>query len=189
MTGDALEHSPVVVVMGISAAGKSAVGAELARELDVDFVDGDDLHPAVNIARMSAGQALTDDDRGPWLNAVGARLAEAEGGTGVVVACSALRRRYRNRLRAAAPSAVFVHLSGSPALLAARAAARSDHFMPPTLLSSQIAALEALEADEAGVTIDVSGTVDDIVFAAADWLRMCGTTTELNPVGTKGGER
>lgn len=140
--------------MGVSGSGKSTIGSALAARLDVPFVDGDDLHPAANVDRMRAGEPLSDEDRRPWLDAVGAWLAaHPEGG---VTACSALRRSYRDRLRAHAPSAWFVHLDGDPALVAGRQAARRGHFMPASLQASQQATLEPLEPDEPGVRVDVA---------------------------------
>lgn len=148
-------RSPLVCVMGVSAAGKSTVGMALAGALSVPFVDADSLHSEANRTKMNAGVPLIDDDRWPWLDAVGAGFAAAEG-DGLVMACSALRRAYRDRIRAAAPGVIFVHLHGSRELLMARAEARTDHFMPASLLASQLDTLEELEADEAGfeVTVD-----------------------------------
>ncbi|AWB94741.1 gluconate kinase [Agromyces badenianii] len=158
-----------IVVMGVSAAGKSTVGRALADRLGVPFRDADDLHPEVNLRKMTSGIALDDHDRGPWLDLVGAELQAAN--TGMVMACSALKRDYRDRLRDVAPSTVFLHLHGSAELLAARAAARSGHFMPLSLLDSQLATLELLAPDEAGCTIDVSGDTDEIVERALVALR------------------
>jgi gluconokinase len=160
---------PLVVVMGVSASGKSTVGAELADELGVPFVDGDDLHPVANIAKMAAGHPLDDADRMPWLDIVGARLAAAEHQGGLVVACSALKRAYRDRIRAAAPGVVFVHLSGDPETLARRASERTGHFMPPSLLRSQLATLEPLAADEPGIVLDIAA--EDADHSAADAAR------------------
>ncbi|MBW9120457.1 gluconokinase [Microbacterium trichothecenolyticum] len=156
-----------VVVMGVSASGKSSVGAELARLMGARFVDADDLHPAANVAKMSAGVPLQDEDRWPWLDAVAATLVDADR---PVVACSALKRSYRDRLRAAAPGVVFVHLTGSAELLAARARGREGHFMPPALLRSQLDTLEPLGEDEVGVAIDVTATVADLALAARGWI-------------------
>jgi gluconokinase len=153
--------APVLVVMGVSGSGKSTVGAELAERLDVPFVDGDDLHPAANIARMGAGEALTDEDRWPWLDAVGEWLAQHPDGG--VVACSALRRAYRDRLRSHAPDAWFVHLDGDPDLVARRQADRRDHFMPSSLQDSQQATLEPLGPDEAGAGVDVALAPGELV--------------------------
>ena len=162
--------APLVCVMGVSAAGKSTVGAALADALGVPFVDADDLHSDANRAKMASGTPLTDEDRWPWLDAVGARFRDAEA-TGLVMACSALRRVYRDRIRAVAPDVVFVHLDGSRELLAARAAARTDHFMPAALLDSQLATLEPLGADEAGLVADVALPVADLVEDLAARLR------------------
>lgn len=160
---------PSVVVMGVSAAGKSTVSRLLAERLGMDFLDADDLHPASNRAKMSSGTPLTDEDRMPWLDRVGEELA-LRSVSGAVIACSALRRVYRDRIRARVPGAVFVHLHGSDSLLAERAAGRTDHFMPPSLLRSQIDTLEALEPDEIGVTIDVAPAPEQISRAAVEWL-------------------
>lgn len=163
----------LVCVMGVSAAGKTTVGTALADSLGVPFVDADALHPESNRAKMASGTPLTDDDRWPWLNAVGASLA-AHSGTGAVMACSALRRVYRDRIRATAPGVVFVHLDGSRELLASRAAARTGHFMPPELLDSQLATLEPLEPDERGLQVDVSLPIDELIAVVAADLRAVG---------------
>lgn len=167
-----MSEAPVVVVMGVSAVGKSSVATALASALGVPFIDADDLHPPANIAKMARGEPLNDDDRAPWLDEVAQALAAAD--AGMVVACSALRRRYRDRLRAGAPRVVFLHLSGSDELLAQRAAARVDHFMPPALLRSQLDTLEPLTADEPGVTIDVTPPLPQIVASAIEWVRPPG---------------
>jgi carbohydrate kinase (thermoresistant glucokinase family) len=163
------DHAPRVVVMGVSGCGKSTAGSLLAARLGVPFLDADTLHPAANIAKMAAGAPLTDDDRGPWLAAVAAELAAAP--AGVVVACSALRRRYRDVLRAGAPGTAFLHLAGTRALLADRMAARPGHFMPVSLLDTQLATLEPLEPDEPGLVADVADAPAVIVAAASDWVR------------------
>lgn len=142
-----------VVVMGVSGAGKSTIGPLLAEALGMAFADADAFHPAANIAKMSAGTPLTDEDRGPWLDAIGRHMAErAASGAPVVVACSALKRAYRDRLRAAVPGLRFVYLEGSKALIGERLAARTGHFMPAGLLDSQFAALED-PTGEAGVLV------------------------------------
>ena len=148
------------VVMGVSGCGKSTVGAAFAAAIAGRFVDGDDLHPPENVVKMSAGQPLTDADRWPWLDRVGAAL------TGnVVVGCSALKHAYRDRIRAVAGPVQFLHLAGSRKVIAARMAARPGHFMPLGLLDSQFAALEPLAKDEDGVTVDIDQPFDAIVAA------------------------
>ncbi len=158
-----------VVVMGVSAAGKTSVARALAARLGVPWRDADDLHPPENVAKMAGGVPLSDDDRWPWLDAVGSALATAPGG--MVMACSALRRAYRDRLRAQVPDVVFVHLDGPRELLAIRAAGRTGHYMPASLLPSQLATLEPLAVDERGVRISVEDTVEAIADEAAAWLR------------------
>lgn len=157
--------------MGVSAAGKSTLGAALAAELGVPFADADDLHSDANRKKMASGTPLTDQDRAPWLDAVGARFQENRR-TGLVMACSALRRVYRDRIRAVAPDVVFVHLDGSRRLLASRAAARTDHFMPPALLDSQLATLEPLDEDERGLVADAAMPVGELVRDVAARLRL-----------------
>jgi gluconokinase len=150
----------LIVVAGVSGSGKSTVGALVAERLGLRFVDADDLHPAANVDKMAAGIPLTDDDRWPWLRAVGAELqaaasASASAQAGLVVACSALRRAYRDAIRSEAPDTVFALLDGPPELLADRVAARRDHFMPSSLLASQLALLEPLDSDELGLTVAI----------------------------------
>lgn len=150
-----------VVVMGVSGSGKSTVGAALAQRMRVPFADGDDFHPAANIAKMSAGHALDDDDRYPWLEAIGEWLfGHHDGG---VMSCSALKRRYRDQLRRHCPDVVFLYLSGSPEVIRRRQASRPGHFMPAALLDSQFATLEPLGSDETGIVIDVDQSIDAIV--------------------------
>lgn len=152
-----------IVVMGVSGSGKSTVGAALAQRLRVPFADADDFHPPANIAKMTAGHPLDDDDRYPWLQAIGQWLAaHPDGG---VMSCSALKRKYRDQLRSHCPDVEFVHLSGSLDVIAKRQASRPGHFMPASLLASQFDTLEPLQADEGGVTIDVDQSIDDIVEA------------------------
>jgi gluconokinase len=159
---------PLLVVMGVSGSGKSTVGAALAQRLRVPFADADDLHPPANIEKMSAGIPLDDHDRQPWLDAVGAWLADHP--HGAVMSCSALRRDYRDRLRRHAPRLAFIHLAGTREVIAARMAGRPGHFMPSSLLDSQFATLEPLEPDEAGLTIDIDQSVDDVVQQYVDQL-------------------
>lgn len=157
-----------VVVMGVSGCGKSSVGEALGALLGIPYFDGDDLHPAENVARMAAGEPLTDADRWPWLDRVAAVLAER---APVIVGCSALKRAYRDRIRAGAGGPVrFVHLAGSRALIEDRMAARTGHFMPAALLDSQFATLEPPGPDEA-LTLDVAAPVEALAAEAAEWLR------------------
>ena len=150
-----------IVVMGVSGSGKSTVGAALAQRLRVPFADADDFHPAANIAKMSAGHALDDDDRYPWLERIGQWLADhADGG---VMSCSALKRSYRDQLRRHAPQTQFLHLYGTPEVIGRRQASRPGHFMPASLLQSQFDTLEPLDPDEGGLVIDVDQDVDSIV--------------------------
>jgi gluconokinase len=161
-----MSMSLVVVVMGVSGVGKSSVGARLAARLGTTFLDADDFHPPANVERMRAGIALTDADRAEWLDALAARLAQAVADNeSAVLACSALKRSYRDVLRRGAPQLRLVHLTGSRALLAERIAARADHYMPPSLLPSQLALLEAPGADERAITLDVAPPTDDLVAA------------------------
>ncbi|MEY7980550.1 gluconokinase [Streptomyces pilosus] len=156
----------VVVVMGVAGTGKTTIGPLLAARYGVPYAEGDDFHPRANIDKMTAGTPLTDDDRWPWLDAIGA-WADGRAGEGGVVSCSALKRSYRDRLRAAAPGVVFVHLTGDRALVEDRMAHRQGHFMPTALLDSQFATLQPLERDESGVAVDVTGTPEEITERAA----------------------
>ena len=151
-----------IVVMGVSGSGKSTVGAALAQRLRVPFADADDFHPPANIEKMTAGTPLNDDDRYPWLEAIGEWLA-VRCGDGGVMSCSALKRKYRDQLRRHCPEAVFLHLAGSLEVIGRRQSSRPGHFMPASLLASQFETLEPLESDEHGVTIDVDQDVDSIV--------------------------
>ncbi|NEM90721.1 gluconokinase [Galbitalea soli] len=160
----------LIVVMGVSGSGKSTVGAALASRLRVPFVDADDLHPAANVAKMAAGHPLTDEDRWPWLDRVAATLAGGAS-TGMVVACSALRRVYRERISAGAPGVRFVELEGSRALLEERMRGRHDHFMPTSLLDSQLATLESLAVDEPGIVVAIDQSLEEIVGTIIRELR------------------
>jgi gluconokinase len=154
------------VVMGVSGCGKSLIGTALARALDIDFVEGDDYHSAENVQRMSSGIALTDDDRAQWLRALAARLREAkDAGAGLVMTCSALKRSYRDVLRAGAGDVRFVFLRGPRALLAERIAGRRGHFMPPSMLDSQLATLEEPAPDEHAWVCDIRESPQDLVAA------------------------
>jgi carbohydrate kinase (thermoresistant glucokinase family) len=150
--------------MGVSGSGKSTVASALAKRLTFQFIEGDALHSAASVEKMSLGQALTDEDRRPWLEDVARQLAAAlAAGPGCVIACSALRRSYRDTLRLYAPDTFFVMLSGSMALIRSRLEARPHAFMPVSLLASQFATLEPLEDDERGMTVEVTSSPDEIV--------------------------
>ncbi len=154
-----------IIVMGVAGCGKSSVGEALARHLGLPFRDADGFHPQANIDKMSAGIPLTDEDRWPWLDAIGKALGEADGR--LIVACSALRRVYRERLTGSAGRPViFLWLDGSKATIAQRMAARKHHFMPPSLLDSQFATLEPPAPDELAVRVSVEPPPDAVVAAA-----------------------
>jgi gluconokinase len=153
--------------MGPSGSGKSVVGAALAVRMGLPFIDADDLHPLENVAKMGAGTPLDDGDRMPWLDVVGAVLRDAAGGA--VVACSALARRYRDRIRAVAPDAVFVELRVPAGELTRRMTTR-EHFMPAALLVSQLQTLEHLAEDEAGVVVANDRALSEVVESARDEL-------------------
>jgi gluconokinase len=154
--------------MGVTGSGKSTVGAALARRLNVPFADADAFHPQANIAKMAAGTPLTDEDRYPWLEAVGQWLADHP--DGCVMSCSALKRGYRDRLRSHCPAIVFLHLTGAPELIARRQANRPGHFMPSALVKSQFDILEPLAADERGIALDVKASVEDLVEQFVSYL-------------------
>jgi gluconokinase len=159
--------------MGVSGSGKTTVGAALAQRLRVPYADADDFHPPENVAKMSAGIPLDDSDRAPWLETIGAWLAD-HAASGGVTSCSALRRRYRDVLRAGAPDQLFVHLDGTREVIARRVAGRPGHFMPVSLLDSQFATLEPLDDDENGLVLDLARSVDDLV---TDYLAATGSTS------------
>lgn len=166
-----------VVVMGVSGCGKSTVGRLIAEALDRPYLEGDAFHPPANVERMRAGTPLTDEDRAPWLHTLAERLAQARrDGGGVVLACSALKRRYRDVLRGDVPSGgtpdlAFVHLHGTRELLESRMAQRSGHYMPASLLASQLDALEPPQPDELAITLDVALPPEQIAQRALAWLR------------------
>ncbi|MDQ0147433.1 gluconokinase, GntK/IdnK-type [Pseudarthrobacter niigatensis] len=170
-----------IIVMGVSGSGKTTIGDLVARELGIPFLDGDSLHPVENVAKMAAGTPLTDEDRWPWLATVGAELAKAGDG-GLVLACSALRRSYRDAIREQAPDTIFLHLNGSKEVLKARTEGRTGHFMPPALLDSQLATLEPLQEDERGVVVDIAAPVPDVVAQALKGI----SAVVPSPKGTHG---
>ncbi|MGN7202358.1 gluconokinase [Arthrobacter sp. SAFR-044] len=201
-------HLPPLVVMGVSGCGKSTVGALLGRRLGKPFFDGDDFHPAGNKEKMGAGIPLTDSDREPWLAVLGGLLAGQgvlpaeqngvlagetgllagtdDGGPAVppIVACSALKRRYRDLLRGYAPDLVFVHLAGSAETIGVRMDARAHEFMPRTLLDSQFAALEDLEEGEAHVLADITQPLDVLVESVVRQLEAGEPMAQARPVSS-----
>lgn len=161
-----------IVLIGVSGSGKTTVGKRLAPALGATFLEGDDYHPSANIAKMRSGQPLTDADRWPWLAKLGHGIAEhTENGRSVVVACSALRVVYRERLVNSARRALtFIHLTIDPGILENRMRARQQHFMPASLLKSQLATLEPLQDGEDGTEIRESGSLDHTVEAIRRWI-------------------
>lgn len=156
-----------VVVMGPSGVGKTTAAEGLAHRLGWGFAEADRFHPQANIDKMSAGMPLDDDDRAPWLAVIRDWIsAEAASGKDAVITCSALKRRYRDVLRAADARVRFVYLTADPAVVEKRISARKGHYMPPSLLASQFAALEPLGDDEDGVEVDVSATPDEVIDRA-----------------------
>lgn len=157
--------SLAIVVMGVTGCGKTTIGQALAEELCAAFIEGDALHPPANIAKMSAGTPLNDIDRLPWLKAIGAEIGRLHGsGHAVVAACSALKHSYRDTLRQESGcDIVFVMLDGTRDFIASRLSARQGHFMPPSLLDSQFAALEPLSANERSIHVDLARPAEDIL--------------------------
>lgn len=154
----------LLVVMGVTGSGKTTVGAALSQRLRLPFADADDFHSEANIAKMSDGIPLDDEDRLPWLRSIGVWLAE-HAVTGGVASCSALKRSYRDILREAAPTVTFVHLHGEMDAVRRRVAGRPGHFMPASLVESQFKTLEPLESDEQGIVLDFARPVDELVDA------------------------
>lgn len=147
----------IVVVMGVSAAGKSTVARRLSGRLKVPFAEGDDFHPLASIKKMASGRPLDDDDREPWLRNLAAWITETAGArTGAVLSCSALKRRYRDIFRAAGPGVWFLYLELEREAARSRLSDRTGHFMPPWLLESQYEALQPLQPDEPGLTVDAT---------------------------------
>jgi gluconokinase len=166
-------RSNIFVVMGVSGCGKSTVGARLAAALGLEFLEGDTLHSAANVARMADGVALTDADRQGWLQTLAQRITEAHSaGRGLVLSCSALKRCYRDILRQGAPDLHFVHLQGSYEVLAPRMAARIGHYMPLSLLVSQLETLEVPGPQENAQTFDVTTRSELIVAAVTAGLKL-----------------
>ncbi|MCK0167097.1 gluconokinase [Jannaschia sp. S6380] len=158
-----------IVVMGVTSTGKTLMGSKLAEALHGRFIDGDDLHPQANVDKMARGEPLDDRDRAPWLDRIGRALAGGEGT--MVVACSALKRAYRDRIRDAAGPVVFVHLTGPRELIAKRMTRREGHFMPVSLLESQLATLEPPGPGERSIELDIERPPAELLRLAVDRLR------------------
>ncbi len=153
--------------MGVSGSGKTTLAERLARHLHWTFQEGDELHPRANVEKMSRGEPLTDDDRWPWLDAIGRWLDErAAAGESAVITCSALRRVYRDRLRAGRPGVCFCHVVAAADTIGERLEHRRGHYMPASLLPSQLATLEPLENDEPGVTVTAAGDPEEVLAEA-----------------------
>lgn len=173
----------IYVVMGVSGCGKSLVGEAIAAALGMPFLEGDTLHPASNVAKMAQGIPLTDDDRLPWLDKIGSEIAGAAT-QGLVVSCSSLRKLYRDRLRSFAKGRLtFIFLKGSEAVLAERMAARRGHFMPPSLLKSQLATLEDPSGEADVISLDVSAPRDQVIASALDAIARLAEYGENNVIG------
>lgn len=184
MTTKDIPQQPILVIMGVSGTGKSTIAAILAERLGWDIGEGDDLHPASNVAKMAAGEPLTDDDRWPWLDLVADWITERSiAGRPGIITCSALKKSYRDRLRD--PNVVFVHLSGSKEQIGRRLAARNGHFMPVSLLDSQFAALEPPTTDEQRLVVDVMRAPAEV---GADIIGRLGLhhSADLVPVSQAG---
>jgi gluconokinase len=161
-----------IVVMGVSGSGKTSAARELTRQLGWEFIEGDDLHPPANVAKMAAGTPLGDDDRWPWLREVAGVIGQREAaGTSLIITCSALKRSYRDLLREGHPSVWFAHVDVAREVLVERLARRKGHFMPPSLLDSQLATLQRLAEDEPGDVIPGDGPLDETVAAVLRDLR------------------
>lgn len=176
-----------VVVMGVSGCGKTTVATRIAARTGFVFAEADDFHPAANVAKMSAGVPLEDVDRWPWLRSLAGWMAErAAVGESTVIACSALKRSYRDVLADGPPTVDFVHLDGPPELVRARLVARVGHYMPPSLLDSQLATLEPLQPDERGVVLDLSRTPEALAQQAIDALGLSRAGRRPPPSGRPG---
>jgi gluconokinase len=163
---------PAVVMMGVSGSGKTTVGSALAKRLGVPFRDADGFHPKANVDKMSAGIPLTDEDRWPWLDAIAAAISATPTNEGIVVSSSALRKIYRDRIaRGAGRPVTFVHLDGTKETIAPRMATRTGHFMPLSLLDSQLATLEPLGPDEPGFRVSIEQPPERIVDTIVERLR------------------
>jgi gluconokinase len=171
MDVNAQEAPTCIVVMGVSGSGKSTVAAGLVERLGWEFAEGDDFHPPANVDKMRSGTPLDDEDRWPWLRTLAAWIGEHEqAGTSAVVTCSALKRAYRDVLREGHPSVWFAHVTADRELLSERVERRTGHYMPPSLLDSQLALLEPLGDDEPGAAISGAGAPEEVVTQLLDVL-------------------
>ena len=158
------QEPDIVVVMGVAGSGKTTVAKGIAVSMHWTFAEGDAFHPEANVEKMHSGVPLTDEDRWPWLRLIGDWMSEQESaGTSAVVTCSALRRVYRDLLREGRPEVVFCHLVAAPGLIGERMERRANHYMPASLLPSQLATLEPLQPDEPGVTVSGEGTETEVL--------------------------
>jgi gluconokinase len=168
-----MAFGPAIVMMGVSGSGKSTVGVALAARLGVPFRDADEFHPPSNVEKMAAGIPLNDDDRWPWLDAIGSAIRETPPAKGIVVSCSALKRIYRDRIiKAASRPVSFAHLDGPKVVLAERLKSRKGHFFPPSLLDSQLATLEPLAANEPAISASIELSVEEIVDSIVERLHL-----------------
>lgn len=169
---NALAEAPILVVMGVSGSGKSTLAQALAQRLNCDFAEGDSFHSPENVAKMAAGTPLTDEDRWGWLQKLSERMAQSHArAQPLVLSCSALRKAYRDVLRSGAPGVLFVHLHGDMAVLEQRLRNRPGHYMPPSLLQSQLQTLEMPQADEHVLSLDMTASVTTMVHQVMAALR------------------
>ena len=164
--------APRLIIMGVSGCGKSTVGARLGARTGIPFIEGDTLHPPRNVALMASGTPLTDEDRAGWLDDIASRFYALPTGAGLIISCSALKRKYRDRLRAACPDLRFIHLHGTKALLKERLQYRTGHYMPPSLLTSQLQTLEPPHPDEFAITLDIALPTEELVMHIEQQLQL-----------------
>lgn len=161
----------IIIVMGVSGSGKTTVAQGIARAMGWEFAEGDTFHPEANIAKMASGHPLSDEDRWPWLRAIGAWIeGHDRTDTSAVVTCSALRKVYRDLLRQGRPTVRFAHVTADPELIEDRMEHRQGHFMPASLLPSQLATLERLKSDEPGLVVSSAGKPDEVLHRALSAL-------------------
>jgi gluconokinase len=178
----------IIVVMGVSGSGKTTLARGIAAAMGWQFAEGDDFHSAANVAKMHQGHPLTDADRWPWLEAIGAWIrAEVAAGKSAVVTCSALRRSYRDLLRKNNPAVRFLHVTAGPGTIRERIEHRAGHYMPASLLPSQLATLEPLEPDEPGVEVASEGSAADVLRRALDALHLAARETSEGASCPSGG--